>query len=319
MDAPFIVGIDVSKSRLDVHVLASGATCGEAFAVAQDEAGLGELTRRLAALAPKIVVFEASGGYEKAAVRALAAAGVPVAVVNPKQVRAFAEAIGQRAKSDAIDARVIALFADATKLEARPLPDAEATAFADLVARHKELTAMRSAEAVRLQRATNKRRKQSIVAVIETLDRELAQLDRDLGKLIETSPPWRAKDELIQTAPGFGPKVSRMMIAELPELGRVSGKEIAALAGLAPFTRQSGRYKGRSKIGGGRTRVRTALFMAALVASRWDGEAKAFRQRLVDAGKPKMVALLALARKLLVRLNAMLRDGTPWTAAGAAA
>ena len=315
MDAP-IIGIDTSKDRLDVHVL----PLGEAFAVAQDEAGLADLSARLADLAPRVVAIEASGGYERAAVMALAAAGVPIVVVNPRNVRAFADALGQRAKTDAIDAKVIALFAEAVKLEARVLPDEAAVAFADLVARHKELTGMRTTERLRLQRATSKRLKQSIVPIVEALDRQLAELDRDIGRLIEASPLWRGKDELIQSAPGFGPKISRTMIADLPELGHVSGKEIAALAGLAPFTRQSGKYRGRSKIGGGRTRVRSALFIAAMVASRCDDEAKAFRQRLADAGKPNMVALVALARKLLVRLNAMLRDGTPWTAtAGAAA
>lgn len=315
MDAPIVIGIDTSKNRLDVHVLPSG----EAFVVAQDEAGRAALAERLAALGPKIVAIEASGGYERAAVMTLAAAGVPVAVVNPKQVRAFAQALGQRAKSDAIDARVIALFADGVKLETRELPDADAVALADLVGRHKQLVDMRTAERLRLRQAAKPRVKQSLVAIIEALDRELAQLDRDLGKLIEASPLWRDKDELIQSAPGFGPKVSRTIIADLPELGRVSGKQIAALAGLAPFTRQSGKYKGKSKIGGGRARLRAALFIAAMVASQRDAEARAFRQRLADAGKPKMVVLVALARKLIVRLNAMMRDGAPWAATSAAA
>lgn len=312
MDAPFI-GIDTSKDRLDVHVHPSGLR----FAVTSDPAGLAELCSRLAALAPRIVAIEATGGYERAPVAALGAAGLPVAVVNPLQVRAYAKALGTRAKTDAIDAAVIAAFAEAVKLEARALPDAAALALADLVKRHKQLVVMRAGEKQNLAKTSNKSLKQSIVAILEALDREIARLERELGGLIQASPMWRAKDELIQTAPGFGPKVSRMIIAALPELGQLSGKEIAALVGLAPFTRQSGKSRGKSAIGGGRTHVRGALFMAAMVAARCDPEARAFRQRLIDAGKPKIVALVAVAHKLIVRLNAMMRDGTPWTAAAA--
>ena len=313
MDAPFdqYIGIDTSKDRLDVHVHPKG----EHFAVANDAAGIAALATRLAALAPKIVAIEATGGYERGAVAGLAAAGVPVAIVNPRQVRAFADALGKRAKTDPIDAAVIARFAEAAKIEPRALPDEAAVVFADLVARRDQLVAMRTAESNRLKQARHKQLKPSIVAVIEVLDREIARLDKDLDERIRASPLWRAKDELMQTAPGVGKVVSRDLIADLPELGQVGAKTIAALVGLAPFTQQSGRWRGRSAIAGGRSKARRSLFMAALVAGRHDPEMKAFRQRLVDAGKPKIVAIIAVARKLLTRLNAMMRDNTPWAPA----
>ena len=211
---------------------------------------------------------------------------------------------------------MIARFAEGVKLEARPLQDEAALALADLVARHKQLVEMRTAEKLRLQRAAQKRLKQSIVAVIETLDRELAKLDRDLGSLIEASPLWREKDELIQSAPGFGAKLSRVLIADLPELGQISGKEIAALVGpgaVHAAGRAPGAARARSAADGRGSAPRCSS--RPWWRHRHDDEAKAFRQRLVDAGKPKIVALVALARKLLVRLNAMLRDNTPWAAA----
>ena len=305
------VGIDTSKDRLDVHVHRDGHP-GERFAVTRDDPGIGALVSRLQALAPAAVAIEATGGYERVVVAALAAAGLPVVVVNPRQVRAFAEALGKRAKTDPIDAAVIARFAAAVKPPLRALPDEAAVAFADLVARRRQIVEMLVAERQRAARAAAKALKQSIARLVAALEKELARLDTDLDDRIRASPVWRAKDELLRSAPGVGPAVSRVLIADLPELGRLDRREIAGLVGLAPFTRQSGQWRGKSFIGGGRSQVRTALYMAALVAGRFDPEMKAFRQRLLEAGKPKLVAVIAIARKLLTRLNAMLRDTTPW-------
>ena len=306
------VGIDTSKDRLDVHLHRDGHPGDERFAVTRDDPGIAALVSRLQPLAPAAVAIEATGGYERIVVAALAAAGLPVVVVNPRQVRAFADALGKRAKTDPIDAAVIARFAAAVKPPLRALPDEVAVAFADLVARRRQIVEMLVAERQRAARAAQKALKQSIARLVAALEKELARLDTDLDDRIRASPLWRAKDELLRSAPGVGPAVSRVLIADLPELGRLDRREIAGLVGLAPFTRQSGQWRGKSFIGGGRSTVRTALFMAALVAGRFDPEMKAFRQRLLDAGKPKLVAVIAIARKLLTRLNAMLRDTKPW-------
>lgn len=315
MATPY-VGIDTSKDRLDVHVhrddVHRDGHPGERFDVTRDDPGIAALASRLLALAPATVAIEATGGYERVVVAALAAAGLPVVVVNPRQVRAFADALGKRAKTDPIDAAVIARFAAAVKPPLRPLPDEAAVAFADLVARRRQIVEMLVAERQRAARAAAKALKQSIARLVAALEKELARLDTDLDDRIRASPVWRAKDELLRSAPGVGPAVSRVLIADLPELGRLDRREIAGLVGLAPFTRQSGQWRGKSFIGGGRSQVRTMLFMAALVAGRFDPEMKAFRQRLLEAGKPKLVAIIAIARKLLTRLNAMLRDATPW-------
>lgn len=302
------VGIDVSKDRLDVAVRPSG----EAFVVERNAAGLERLAGRLAALSPYIVALEATGGFETIAAAALAGAGLPVAVVNPAQIRAFARAIGQRAKTDPIDAAVIARFAEATKPELRPLPDEATRLLADLVSRRRQIVEMMAAEGQRERRLTDKRLKKSIARLRKALEKELAELDSEIDDHMRGSPAWREKEDLLASVPGVGPIIAHTLIAELPELGTLSRKQIAALAGLAPFTRQSGQWKGRSFIGGGRTAVRTALFMGALVAKRHNPVLKAFFDRLVTAGKPKMVALIAVARKLLTILNAILRDNRPW-------
>ncbi len=302
------VGIDVSKDRLDVAVRPSG----ESFAVERNAAGLERLTARLSELSPYIVALEATGGFETVAAAALAAAGLPVVVVNPAQIRAFAKAIGRRAKTDPIDAAVIAHFAEATKPELRPLPDEATRLLADLVARRRQIIAMIGAERQREKRTTAARPKKSIARLLKALEKELASLDADLDDTVRGSPAWREKEDLLASVPGVGPTIARTLIADLPELGRLNRKEIAALAGLAPFTRQSGQWHGRSFIGGGRTAVRTALFMGAMVAKQHNPVLKAFFDRLVAAGKPKMVALIAVARKLLTILNAILRDNRPW-------
>lgn len=306
MDATY-VGIDVSKDRLDVHILPSG----EALAVARNGRGIAELAARLNALAVATVAVEATGGFESVVAAGLSGAGLPVAVVNPAQVRAFAQALGQRAKSDAIDAAVIARFAAATKPQIRPLPDAETQRLADLVARRRQIVEMIAAERQREKRAAARTRR-SIARVVKMLTQELSDLDRDIDDAVRSSPVWREQEDLLKSVPGIGDVTARTLIAELPELGRLDRRQIAALAGLAPWTRQSGQWKGRSMIGGGRARIRSALFVAALVASRFNPTLRAFHQRLIKAGKAKMTALIAVARKLLTVLNAILRDKTPW-------
>ncbi len=309
MDA-ITVGIDVSKDRLDVALRPSG----EVFAVERAASGLDSLVSRLKALAPQIVALEATGGFETVVTAALAAAGLPVVVVNPVQVRAFAKAIGQRAKTDPIDAGVIAHFAEATRPEVRTLPDAETQLLADLVQRRRQIIEMIGAESQRQKRASHSLKK-SIARLLKALQKELTSVDTDIDGSVRGSPAWREKEDLLTSVPGIGKTIARTLIAEMPELGRLNRKEIAALAGLAPFTRQSGTWRGRSFIGGGRTSVRTALFMGAMVAKRFNPVLKAFFDRLVAAGKPKMVALIAVARKLLTILNAVLRDQKSWQSA----
>jgi transposase len=306
-----IVGIDVSKDRLDVAVRPSG----KAFTVSRNADGVEQLVAQLCKLSPHLVALEATGGFETVVAAALAAAGLPVVVVNPAQVRAFATAIGQRAKTDPIDAGVIARFTEATNPEPRPLPDEQTRLLADLVSRRRQIVTMIGAERQREQRLTAPRPRKSIVRLIKALEKELASLDADIDDAVKGSPAWRAKEELLTSVPGIGPVISRTLVAELPELGQLGHKQIAALVGLAPFTRQSGKWRGKSCIGGGRTAVRAAVFMGALVAKQHNPVLKAFFDRLVAAGKPKMVALIAVARKLLIILNAIVRDNRPWQTA----
>lgn len=307
MDA-IVVGIDVSKARLDVRVTPSG----EVLVEANDAAGVAKLTGRLTELSPDLVALEATGGFETLAAAALSAAGLPVVVVNPAQVRSFADALGKRAKTDPIDAEVIARFAAASGVKPKPLPDEQSRLLADLVTRRRQITAMIVAEEARLKRAANRQLKKSIGRLLTALRRELEALDADLDKQIRTSPAWRIKQDLLSSVPGVAKGISRTLIAELPELGSVDRHQVAALAGLAPWTRQSGRWHGKSRIGGGRASVRTALFQGALVAARHNPILRAFHQRLLAKGKTKMVALIAVARKLLTILNAILRDQIPW-------
>jgi transposase len=302
------VGIDVSKDRLDVVVRPDG----EGFTVKRNAAGLEFLAARLRDLSPHLVALEATGGFETVAAAALASAGLPVVIVNPAQVRAFAKALGQRAKTDPIDAAVIAHFAEATQPEVRPLPDEATQLLSDLVSRRRQIIEMIGAERQREKRITLARVKKSIGRLIATLEKELASLDAEIGDAVRGSPAWRAKEDLLSSVPSVGPTISRTLIAELPELGQLGRKQIAALVGLAPFTRQSGQWRGKSFIAGGRTAVRTVLFMGAMVARRRNPVLRAFFERLVAAGKPKMVALIAVARKLLVILNAIIRDNRPW-------
>lgn len=301
------VGIDVSKDRLDVHVLASG----EAFAVGRNAEGLDQLGARLAGLKLALVAIEATGGFETIAAAHLAAAGLPVAVVNPAQVRAFATALGKRAKTDPIDALVIARFAEAARPQPKPAPDETLQALADLTTRRRQIVAMIGAEKQREKRAPARLRK-SIARLLKALQKELTEVEADIDGTMRGSPIWREKEDLLLSVPGVGQTTARALMADLPELGRLDRRQIAALAGLAPHTRQSGQWKGQSFISGGRAAPRASLFIVAMVASRHNPTLKAFYQRLLAAGKPRKLALIALARKLLTILNAILRDKKPW-------
>ncbi len=305
------VGIDVSKDHLDIAVRPGG----EAFTVERNAAGVEQLAERLRMLSPHVVALEATGGFETVAAATLAAAGLPVVIVNPAQVRAFAKAIGQRAKTDPIDAGVIAHFADATRPQVRPLPDEATRLLADLVARRRQIVEMIGAERQREKRMTVPHLRKSIARLIKALEKELAGLNTDIDDAVRGSPVWCEKEDLLKSVPGVGVVIASTLIAELPELGSCGRRQIAALAGLAPFTRQSGQWRGKSFIGGGRETVRTALFMGAMVAMQHNPVLKAFFDRLVAAGKPKMIALIAVARKLLTILNAIIRDNRKWKTA----
>jgi transposase len=306
MDAKY-VGIDVSKDRLDVHVQPTG----EAFAVARDGEGLVALVARLKPLAPSLVAVEATGGFEMTVAAAIAGAELPLAVVNPAQIRHYAQALGRHAKTDKIDAEVIARFAEATRPEPRRLPDEATQALSELVTRRRQIIAMMVAERQRAGRLP-KRLKRSCERVVRVLEKELAALDQDIDTTVRGSPAWRAKEDLLASVTGVGDITARTLIADLPELGTLDRRKIAALVGVAPFTRQSGQWRGKSFIAGGRPTVRAALFVATMAAVRHNPIIRAFRQRLLANGKPKMVAMVACMRKLLTILNAILRDQTPW-------
>ena len=305
---PVFIGIDVSKQKLDVAVLPSG----EAFAVERNEKGLAELCLRLTPLNPKIVALEATGGFETVVAAALAAALLPAIIVNPAQIRSFAAVLGQKAKTDPLDAVVIARFAEAIKPEIRPLPDAGTQTLGDLMARRRQILAMLAAEKQRLGRAPAKLLRKSLERLIKALQKELESLDGGIDAAVKASPVWRANEKLLISVPGVGPVISRTLLAEMPELGTLSPKKIASLAGVAPFTRQSGQWRGKSFISGGRAPVRAALFMGAMVAAKYNPILKTFYRRLVEAGKPKKIAIIAVARKLLTILNAIVRDQKPW-------
>ena len=307
--APTFVGIDVAKAHLDIAL----GPDGDVRRHPNDEAGITAALDLLAGSAPALIVLEATGSLEVPLVAALAAAGLPVAVVDPLQARRFAQAVGRTAKTDALDARTLALFAERVRPEPRPLPDAAARELADLMARRRQVLAMRTAEKNRLGTAGAAVRPR-IEAHIAYLDAEVDDVDRRLGEAIRSSPAWRGRDELLRGIPGIGPVASRTLLAELPELGTLGRGKIAALVGLAPMNRDSGTLRGRRTIVGGRAAVRTALYMAALSAVRHNPALRAFYDRLLAAGKAKKVALTAAARKLLTIADAILRDGRPWRA-----
>lgn len=312
------VGIDVAKAELVVSVL-PGA---ERFTVENDEAGVRALVQRIAASRPQLIVLEATGGYELLAVAALAAAALPVVVVNPRQVRDFAKATGQLAKTDRIDADILARFADVVRAEVRLIPDAAAHELDALLTRRRQLLEMLQAERNRVGQVFGTGKKQvrkSLKAHITFLERELRSTDTDLGEMVRQSPVWRERDELLRSVPGVGPVLSRTLLADLPELGRLSRRAIAKLVGVAPLSRDSGTMRGRRFVQGGRAAVRGVLYMAALVATRRNTVIREFYLRLVEAGKPKKLALVACMRKLLTILNTMVRTNTTWSVKAATA
>lgn len=303
----FFIGIDVAKAQVDIAVRPTGET----WTSPTDEAGLAALVQRLQPVRPTLIVLEATGGWEIPVAGALATAGLPVAVVNPRQVRAFAKATGRLAKTDRLDAQVLAQFAEAVRPTPRPLPDATAQELSAVLARRRQLIEMLTAEKHRLSHALA-RVQPDIRAHIAWLEKRLARADDDLATLIRTSPLWREQDDLLQSVPGVGPVLATTLLAELPELGTLSRQQVAALVGVAPLNHDSGTFRGKRRIWGGRATVRTALYMGALVATRCNPVLKAFYHRLLAAGKAKKVALVACMRKLLTMLNAMLKHRTPW-------
>ena len=307
MEEKVFVGVDVSKDNLDVAM----GTQKEIITFTNDQKGVDALAKQLSRIDVQLTVFESTGGYELLAASCLAEAGLAVVIVNPRQVRNFAKATGILAKTDAIDARVIARFAEAVKPEVRPLKDRQTSELTALVTRRRQIIEMIVAERNRL-RLANKRNKKDIEAHIRWLQKRLDKIETDIGKMIQSSPIWRCKDDILQSVPGIGPVTSASLICDLPELGVLSPKKIAMLAGLAPLNCDSGKYKGRRRIWGGRASVRSDLYMATMAAIRCNPAIKGFYQRLIAAGKCHKVAATACMRKLLIIVNAMLRDQTLW-------
>ena len=301
------VGIDVAKETLDVHVLGAWA---ERFDNSVE--GLQEVKRRLAELSPERIVMEATGGYERLAASELSLAGLPVVVVNPRQARDFAKAIGKLAKSDEIDAEVLARFGQAVRPELRPLPDETQHRLREILTRRSQLIQMRTAESNRLSQLTDKTMRKSVEYHLSFLRKQLDQLEKDLDRMIRQSPIWQAKADLLQTVPGIGPQTARTLVAELSELGAGSRQQIAALVGVAPMNRDSGTLRGKRVTTGGRAAVRTALYMATLTATQHNEVIREHYAKLLRAGKAKKLALVACMRKLLGILNAMLRNHQPW-------
>jgi transposase len=304
---PEWVGIDVSKARLDIATRPSGQT----WSSDHDAAGIEQLIARLGQAPIALIVVEASGGWEVPLVAALAAAQLPVAVVNPRQVRKFAEALGRLAKTDRLDAQMLAHFGEAVHPEPRPLPDAQARQLQALMARRRQLIEMLVAEKNRLPLA-HPQLKGDLQQHVAWLQHHVDDLDDQLQQRLRESPIWREKDDLLRSVPGVGPVLSSTLLADLPELGHLNRKQIAALVGVAPFNRDSGRLAGKRMIWGGRAAVRTTLYMATLSATRFNPVIRTFYERLVHAGKPPKVALTACMRKLLTILNAMMHSGQSW-------
>lgn len=307
------IGIDVAKAELVV----AARPAQERWTVANDERGVRTLVERLRQQPPELIVLEATGGYELLCVAALSAAGLPVVVVNPRQVRDFAKATGQLAKTDRIDADILALFAERVRPAVRPLPDAEAQELDALLARRRQLLEMLQAERNRLGQVFGRGKrpvKKSLKSHITYLERELRITDTDLATLVRQSPAWRERDDLLQSVPGVERVLSLILLADLPELGRLSRRQIAKLVGVAPLSRDSGTLRGHRFVQGGRASVRAVLYMGALVATRRNRLVRAFYLRLLAAGKAKKLALVACMRKLLTMLNTMVRTNTRWSA-----
>ena len=302
------IGIDVSKSQLDVRAHVSGETCS----VDNDEAGLSALAVRLGAINPELIVMEASGGYERLAAAVLTQGGFAVAVVNARQVRAFALASGVLAKTDRVDARVLAHFAAAIRPAAQALADEQRALLDELLGRRRQLVAMLVMEKNRLGQARDARVRGDIKSLIDILEKRIRGCDSELQQLIQASPVWKAQEDLLRSFKGIGPVSARTLLIELPELGTLNRKKIAALVGLAPIAHDSGNYRGRRMIGGGRHQVRSALYMAAVSAIKRNAAIRLFYERLRAAGKPGKVALTACMHKMLTILNAMVRSQTRW-------
>jgi transposase len=307
------VGIDVSKATLDVAVLPEG----KQYQYTNSEAGIARLVAQLKELGPKLVIMESTGGLEMPSAAALTVAGVEVAIVNPRQVRDFAKATGQLAKTDVLDARVLARFGEALKPAARPLPDAGTRRLDSLCGRRRQILEMLTAETNRLGTVTSASVKADLEEHIKFLRTRLKEIDKDISKTIRDSPVWRKKSDILTSVPGVGPVLMSTLLAEVPELGTLNRQKIAALVGVAPLNQDSGKMKGKRRVWGGRGEVRSALYMAALTATRFNPDIQAFYKRLVLAGKPKKVALVACMRKLLVILNAMMRTQSKWKPAPA--
>ena len=302
------VGIDVSKSTLDVCIEPAVQT----LHVAYDEAGIKQVVGCLKEVNPALIVMEATGGLEVRIATELASKGLPVAVINPRQARDFAKATGQLAKTDQVDAAVLAAFAKAIRPQARPLKDADTRALDDMVGRRRQLIDMRVQETLRLGTAASKPLEKSLNKHIVWLDKRIAEIDTDLSNRLRGSDVWRAKDDLLRSIPGVGAVTTLTMLAKCPELGKLNRREIAALTGVAPLANDSGKHRGKRFIWGGRADVRAVLYMAALSAMRCNNTIKAFAERLKKAGKPPKVVIVACMRKLLTIMNSMLKNNTPW-------
>lgn len=306
-DTECFIGIDVAKASLDVAVQPEG----KAWSCPNDEAEFKDLVKQLRPRKPTLIVLEATGGLEIPVVAALASAGLPVVVINPRQVRDFAKATGQLAKTDRIDARVLARFAKAVRPAIRPLKDAKTRELDALLTRRRQLTDMLTAEKNRLSSAPKPVRK-DIKNHIAWLEKRLRDVNNGLNSAIKDSPIWREHDEILQSTPGVGPVLSVTLLAELPELGKLNRRQIAALAGVAPFNRDSGRFRGKRSIWGGRAEIRSVLYMSTLTAVRCNPVIRAFYQRLIGSGKKHKVAMTACMRKLLTILNIMIKNQTSW-------
>jgi len=302
------IGIDIAKNTIEISVRPSG----EHWTATTEPNELLQTVDRLTALEPTTIVMEATGGYEIRVASLLSTAGLPVAVVNPRQVRDFARATGVLAKTDAIDARVLALFAEKMEPECRPVPSDDEQTLKELITRRRQLVDMRTAELNRRQQSISQQVYKSITTLIASIDHELDTIGREITTRIKANPGWRAKDKLLRSAPGIGDTTASLLIAALPELGSLNRRQIASLAGLAPMNRDSGTFRGRRMIIGGRAAIRAGLYMPMLSAIRCNPQIKSFYDRLIADGKLKQVAITACMRKMLTMLNAILRENQPW-------
>jgi len=313
MHAEVFVGVDISKDRLDVYLLPDGVH----IAVKNDAEDIASLITRLQEKDPKIIVMEASGGYEISVAADLGCAGLPVAIVNPRQVRNFAHGLGKHAKTDALDAYVLARFAETTEPPPQPLSTEEEKQLKELVTRRRQLVDLRASEKNRLHKARSTRVRHSIETVIAALDQEIRDIENNIDDFIKKSPLWREKEDLLKTFKGVGAATVMTLVAKLPELGELGRRQISRLVGIAPLNKDSGRMRGKRMISGGRADVRSALYMVASTARRFNPVIKCFYQRLEKAGKPFKVAIVACMRKILLILNAMIKNKRPFQAVSA--